>query len=807
MRPYDGAALECRVGETGVPRENPKTRRQAASSSTIPTCENPGANPPGIELGSPCWKASALSTALPLSVYSNNNTLRGERRGRLAAGERGTRHTAGTIQAELITSFSGTELLNIADGQTTPVPPRRTELDSRQYGSRIFARSNRVVRCRWSVSYLGDLPFTPPLRSAAAPYSRHFTLIGSQDLDVKRLPNLFTPPHSRAISGLRKGQPAGHSLSHYLTGRACRNCSTSAREPGTCVARNTPATSSVTSTVRTELVLILRCRRIGAPATGSSTACGSYVTEQASMQKWNGMAVSLLRADWLCRALGVFVLVVSYHMVTLYFLQLGPVHTCGHRPRRCRCGTTAAPQQRVHCYGLFTGAEEFDLGGGRCKGTRNGRSPRKPADQRHLSARFPHVKIQERPRRESNPFRLDGRRGLKVRGEGRTRSRKANIPIETMNDLFNILHSLKWTMYGAGRGVVARLLTSHIDEPVRFPAGSLQDFRMWESCRKIPLVARLAVSGWLVVQLITPGRRLVSKVGRPAAGVVLAVDAHFLTHSTCRGTLARSPRQTPPRRSCSLGRCRPSVTSSNRLYQSIHDGFQPISCGAVGWCAPPIWGAGASGFESRARNGPWTSAGMKGLGKREITEKTRRPAASSGTTCNIVHHTTNMCLSLVQYVWPTHQIMALLPLYPSFAFHTETKVGDTGQQRGATRDGQSGKWPVPRALTPSQSENGYAHIKLTDTFEINLRKINFPCLHILQRPLRVTCAQTTLLAPLVVLEDMRTGISGDVQQPIGTKCPRTSRGLEGPHSSQCCGAREECPPAEYKHDVFCCDCL
>ncbi|KAJ8880188.1 hypothetical protein PR048_016654 [Dryococelus australis] len=46
--------------------KNPeKTRRQAASSSTIPTCENPEANPPGLEPGSPRWEESALATAPP----------------------------------------------------------------------------------------------------------------------------------------------------------------------------------------------------------------------------------------------------------------------------------------------------------------------------------------------------------------------------------------------------------------------------------------------------------------------------------------------------------------------------------------------------------------------------------------------------------------------------------------------------------------------------------------------------------------------------------------------------------------------
>ncbi|KAJ8866803.1 hypothetical protein PR048_032664 [Dryococelus australis] len=46
-------------------------------------------------------------------------------------------------------------------------------------------------RCRWSTGFLGDLPFPMSFPSGSAPYSAHFTLIGSQDLDVKSRPNLF----------------------------------------------------------------------------------------------------------------------------------------------------------------------------------------------------------------------------------------------------------------------------------------------------------------------------------------------------------------------------------------------------------------------------------------------------------------------------------------------------------------------------------------------------------------------------------------------------------------------------------------
>ncbi|KAJ8875402.1 hypothetical protein PR048_023297 [Dryococelus australis] len=50
-------------------REYPeKTRWQAAPCSTIPTCEDPGVNPPGIEPRSQWWEASALATAPPLPL-------------------------------------------------------------------------------------------------------------------------------------------------------------------------------------------------------------------------------------------------------------------------------------------------------------------------------------------------------------------------------------------------------------------------------------------------------------------------------------------------------------------------------------------------------------------------------------------------------------------------------------------------------------------------------------------------------------------------------------------------------------------
>ncbi|KAJ8893223.1 hypothetical protein PR048_005811 [Dryococelus australis] len=54
--------------------------------------------------------------------------------------------------------------------------------------------ANSARRCCWSVGFLGGLPFPLPFHSGAAPYSPRFTLIGSQDLDVKSRP--YTLTHS-----------------------------------------------------------------------------------------------------------------------------------------------------------------------------------------------------------------------------------------------------------------------------------------------------------------------------------------------------------------------------------------------------------------------------------------------------------------------------------------------------------------------------------------------------------------------------------------------------------------------------------
>ncbi|KAJ8876367.1 hypothetical protein PR048_020812 [Dryococelus australis] len=64
-------------------------------------------------------------------------------------------------------------------------PTKANTVESRLGHFQIVACWNRPGRCSWSAGFRGDLPFLPPLHSGAAPFSHHFTLIGSQYLKKK----------------------------------------------------------------------------------------------------------------------------------------------------------------------------------------------------------------------------------------------------------------------------------------------------------------------------------------------------------------------------------------------------------------------------------------------------------------------------------------------------------------------------------------------------------------------------------------------------------------------------------------------
>ncbi|KAJ8887250.1 hypothetical protein PR048_013465, partial [Dryococelus australis] len=95
------------------------------------------------------------------------------------------------------------ELQSMLHTHSTRLPPMLTWFNPRPGHSRIFASGNSAGRCRSPASFLGDLPFPPPLHSGVAPISHHLILIGyqylvrhittwfSQNHDDKSYPNLF----------------------------------------------------------------------------------------------------------------------------------------------------------------------------------------------------------------------------------------------------------------------------------------------------------------------------------------------------------------------------------------------------------------------------------------------------------------------------------------------------------------------------------------------------------------------------------------------------------------------------------------
>ncbi|KAJ8880816.1 hypothetical protein PR048_017287 [Dryococelus australis] len=101
---------------------------------------------------------------------------------------------SGTAPYSSQSPSSALKTLMLGAAQISPLPPSRTGFDSRRCCFWIFACGNRARRCYFSVGFLGDLLFPPPLHSCAAQLSPCFTLIVSQDLAVNSCLNLHSTP-------------------------------------------------------------------------------------------------------------------------------------------------------------------------------------------------------------------------------------------------------------------------------------------------------------------------------------------------------------------------------------------------------------------------------------------------------------------------------------------------------------------------------------------------------------------------------------------------------------------------------------
>ncbi|KAJ8878849.1 hypothetical protein PR048_019438 [Dryococelus australis] len=86
----------------------------------------------------------------------------------------------------------------VAERLACSPPSKAIRVQSPVGSFRIFACGNRVGRCRWSVGFLGDLPFPPPFHFGTAPYSPQSPSSTLIDLDAKsRLPQITSLAYSQ----------------------------------------------------------------------------------------------------------------------------------------------------------------------------------------------------------------------------------------------------------------------------------------------------------------------------------------------------------------------------------------------------------------------------------------------------------------------------------------------------------------------------------------------------------------------------------------------------------------------------------
>ncbi|KAJ8894650.1 hypothetical protein PR048_007314 [Dryococelus australis] len=226
-------------GKLDIPE---KARRPAASSGTIPTCENPRVIRPGIEPGG--VEVSAVCSYLAVNVYLtlSHKFLKlssladlpwrsGLVRSRSVVREvLGSNPSKGmgyghTRQQNDASDSKRIETLLANQGQVANSPasrPANREPVSQHAEvwrhEKTRGRGGVVARllafhldeqssipgfrhvgivaddaAGWSAGFLGHLPLPPPLHSGTTLYTPRFTIIGSQDLDVRSRPNLHSP--------------------------------------------------------------------------------------------------------------------------------------------------------------------------------------------------------------------------------------------------------------------------------------------------------------------------------------------------------------------------------------------------------------------------------------------------------------------------------------------------------------------------------------------------------------------------------------------------------------------------------------
>ncbi|KAJ8890904.1 hypothetical protein PR048_010413 [Dryococelus australis] len=325
--------------------------------------------------------------------------------------------TAGCVLLETKRNHFWQPLLaNCQSPITTRLPSKRTGFDFRQGRFRILACVNRAGRSRWLVGFLGDLPLPPPLHSCAAPYTPSFAFIGSQDLDIKSRPNLFTHSSSRRrnLIGIQAvecwdteigcAQPArsvylGFSL--MFRARTLVTDVAQQKSPATCSPLPTPHSPHHSESLFIPATSSLASRRqrgrwrrsMYLSDAGTGTACSkAHTIDQVDRSRWlrttnlrvptlncfSGNTTNKNGVDWIGGLLS-------------QEIEQKATKTL----RCCELSSNIWAALKIE----VSRADEGEVSmGQRCWNERAGkreRSPWKPADQPHRPTRFPRTQIRE----------------------------------------------------------------------------------------------------------------------------------------------------------------------------------------------------------------------------------------------------------------------------------------------------------------------------------------------------------------------------------------------------------------------------
>ncbi|KAJ8876922.1 hypothetical protein PR048_021372 [Dryococelus australis] len=163
------------AGKREIPR---KPADQRHPSAAIPTCNNLGATPPGIELGSPWWEVSSPTTTPPWpptaggsgSIYSHIRNEADVTVHQLVVSRCFPFHHK-LCSPPVYRSRRGVVVRLLACLRkvyrvrfTAGLHPTHGGVASnpRRGCIQYFARGNRVGRCCWSTGFLGDIPLPRP---------------------------------------------------------------------------------------------------------------------------------------------------------------------------------------------------------------------------------------------------------------------------------------------------------------------------------------------------------------------------------------------------------------------------------------------------------------------------------------------------------------------------------------------------------------------------------------------------------------------------------------------------------------------